>query len=311
MGCFPNSGAFLYASRAESADTAAGCLSDFFGGIHDDFVRGSERPFFFFLDECQLYLSGDVSRFLTESRKWGVGMILSSQTLGSFRLADTGILDAIKNCTNVKVAFRTKDTVEAAELADMVLGYDLEMPVNALTKPTVVGHRLTTLKSDSVSRQSAISAMQTETEGGSFTESCGWAESSAETIGDAIGTAESDATMSAQAASNASASGSGTGNMVTNTLTVDTNLFGTPTIIGIAEGESSQSNRSEIAGSSSSQGRSSSTSNSRSSSRATTTGSSTTEGVAYTTSSSRSVGTAATKGEAENSWRAGSFRACL
>ena len=62
-----------------------------------------------------------MSRLLTESRKCGIGVVLSAQTLGQF--AGEDILDAVKACTNLKVAFRTKDTVEAAELADMVLGY--------------------------------------------------------------------------------------------------------------------------------------------------------------------------------------------
>lgn len=257
-----------------------------------------ERPFFLYLDEAALFLSGDMSRLLTESRKYWIAVVLSAQTLSQFRLAGEDIIDAVKACTNLRVAFRTKDAVEAVELADMVLGHNLEMPVQALTKPTVVGHRLTMLKGESVAEQKATSTMRTETEGRSFTESYGWAESTAETIGEAIGTAESDAITKAQAASNASASGSGSGTMATNTLTVETNLFGIPTIIGVAEGESSQSSRSEIVGSSSSQGRSSSASSSRSSSRAATMGSSATESVAYTASSSRSVGTAQTRGKA-------------
>ncbi len=257
-----------------------------------------ERPFFFYLDECQLFLSGDVSRLLAECRKYGLGVVLSHQYQAQFELAGLDILEAVKNTTNLKVAFRMKNPTEAADLADMVLGYNLEMPVRALTKPAVVGHRLVQLKSKSHSEQSAISKMESETVGRSYTESYGWAESAAETVGEAVSSAESDAAISAEGASNASVAGTGSGVGVTNTLSVDTNLFGMPTVIGIAQGESTQSNQSQAVGWNSSRGRNSSTSSSRSSSNAKTVGSSTSESVAYTTSSSRSVGSARTKGEA-------------
>lgn len=257
-----------------------------------------ERPFFFYLDECQLYLSGDVSRLLSEARKYGVGCVLSHQFLAQFDLAGLDVLEAVKNTTNLKVVLRIKNPEEAAELADMVLRYDLEMPVNALTKPTVVGHRMVKLKSEGVSEQHAVSEMQTDTEGRSYTESYGWSDSTAETTGEAMSSAEGEAETSATGASNASTSGSGEATGITNTLTVDTNIFGTPTILGIAQGQSAQLNRAEMRGSNSSHGRNSSTSMSRSSSQAKTTSNSTSESVAYTTSSSRSVGSAQTKGEA-------------
>jgi hypothetical protein len=257
-----------------------------------------ERPFFFYLDECQLYLSGDVSRLLSESRKYGVGCILSHQFLAQFELAGLDVLEAVKNTTNLKVVLRIKNPEEAAELADMVLRYDLEMPVHALIKPTVVGHRMVKLKSEGVSEQHAVSEMHTDTEGRSYTESASWSDSTAETVGEAMSSAEGEAATSATGASNASTSGSGEATGITNTLTVDTNIFGIPTILGIAEGRSAQSNRAEMSGSNSSQGRSSSTSRSHSLSQAKTASSSTSESVAYTTSSSRSVGNAHTKGEA-------------
>jgi hypothetical protein len=257
-----------------------------------------ERPFFFYLDECQLYLSGDVSRLLSEARKYGVGCVLSHQFLAQFELAGLDVLEAVKNTTNLKVVLRIKSPEEATELADTVLRYDLEMPVHALTKPTVVGHRMVKLKSEGVSEQHAVSEMQTDTEGRSYTESYGWSESTGGTVGEGESSAEDDAVTSATGAANASTSGSGEAAGITNTLTVNTNIFGIPTILGIAQGQSTQSNRAEMSGSNSSRGRSRSTSKSRSSSQTKTTSSSTSESVAYTTSSSRSIGLAATKGEA-------------
>lgn len=260
--------------------------------------RYPERAFFAYLDECHRYLSGDLENILAELRKFGCGAVLSHQWQAQLARDDENMLAAVRNATNVKVAFRIKDPVEATELADMVLNYNLEMPVHTLTKPTVVGHRLVKLKSESASEQSAISKMQSETEGRSVTESCGSAESTADTVGEAISSAQSDAAMNAESASNASASGTGAGSAITNTLSVDTNLFGIPTVIGVAEGQSAQSNQSNMTGSASSRGRSSSSSSGRSSSTARTTASSTSESVAHTASSSRSVGSAHTLGQA-------------
>jgi hypothetical protein len=210
----------------------------------------------------------------------------------------------------VKVVFRVKDTVEAADLADMVLGYDLEMPVRSLIKPTVVGHRLARLRGESASEQNAFTNMESRTEGRSVSESEGWAESSAETVGEAITSAEGEAAMSADVASRASATGSGTTSGVTNTFgvgtqtspfgspAIQTDVFGNPIIISVAESEGTQSSHSIMTGSASSLGRSTSSSRGRSSSKATTAGRSVSGATAYTESISQSVGTAQTWGQA-------------
>jgi hypothetical protein len=54
-----------------------------------------ERAFFFYLDECQL--SSDVSRMLTEARKYGVVVTLSHQYLGQLAIAGGDILGAVRN----------------------------------------------------------------------------------------------------------------------------------------------------------------------------------------------------------------------
>ncbi len=41
--------------------------------------RHPERAYFLYLDECQLFLSGDISRTLAEARKYGLGTILATQ----------------------------------------------------------------------------------------------------------------------------------------------------------------------------------------------------------------------------------------
>ena len=128
-----------------------------------------ERPFFFYLDECQLYLSGDVSRLLSECRKYGLGCVLSHQYLAQFESSGLELLEAVKNTTNCKIALRIKDLTEATDLADMVLPYDLEMPVRALVKPTVVGHRIRLMKGANASEQISNSMTRTDTMGRSAT----------------------------------------------------------------------------------------------------------------------------------------------
>lgn len=134
-----------------------------------------ERGAFLYADECQLYLSGDVSRMLAEARKFGLGCVLASQSLASFRIAGDDIVDAVKNMCNTKIALRIKNPEEAEELAEMLFKYDLEMPVRALTKPTVVGHRVIRLRGAGHSEQHAVtdsesrSFGQTKTIGRTFT----------------------------------------------------------------------------------------------------------------------------------------------
>jgi len=258
-----------------------------------------ERPFVFVLDECHLYLSGDVSRLLAEIRKYGVAVVLSHQTLAQTELAGLDIVDALKSTTNIKAVFRTKDPQESAELAEMVLRYDLEMPVQALVKPTVIGHRIAKLQGESVSDQIAVTEMQSETHGTSVTESYSYSQSVAETVGEAISSAESQATNAAQAASSASAVGSGTGFTATDMMTPTGDFFPSTNLVGLSESDSLQASNSQMAGSSSARGSSASSSIGTTSSRATTTASSWSEGVAHTKSSATSVGKGVTRGQAQ------------
>jgi hypothetical protein len=269
-----------------------------------------ERPFYVYLDECHRYLSGDLENILAELRKFGCGAVLSHQWQAQLAAEDENMLAAVRNATNVKVVFRIKDPVEATELADMVLGYNLEMPVRVLTKPAVVGHRLVRLKSESSSEQAAFTDMQSQTEGRSVTESEGWAESTAETVGEAIMSAEGEAAMSADMISSASSAASGTSSGISNTFgvglqtspfgnpAIQTDIFGNPIITGVAQSDGFQSSDATMTGSAASQGRSSSSSRGRSSSTARTAGRSTSGAVGYTESVSRSVGTAQTRGQA-------------
>ena len=105
-----------------------------------------QRLFSVYLDECQRYLSGDVPVALAELRKQGCAMVLGHQWQSQLERVDEEILSAVRNATNIKVSFRVKDHKEATDLAEMLIPLDLEKPIAALTKETVIGHERGMLK---------------------------------------------------------------------------------------------------------------------------------------------------------------------
>ncbi len=263
-----------------------------------------ERPFFFYCDECQLYLSGDVSRMLGEARKYGVGAILSSQALANFRIAGDDVLDAVKNMTNTKVVLRIKNPEEASELADMVFRYDLEMPVKTLTKPTVVGHRISRLTGESASTQYADTNMSSHTVGESVTESSSHSYAESESIGESVGTSETESLGSAHGTSEAELSGSATGASAITQMVPSRDFFAPNALAGFAQGTSSQQHAARSNGSQSSSSSTSASGTSRSSSYAQTASESWSDGIAMSRSTSRSTGRAETRGQGTtNGWR--------
>jgi hypothetical protein len=185
--------------------------------------RRPDRSFFLYLDECQLYLSGDVSRMLAEARKYGTGVVLAHQTLSQLRAAGEDVLDAVKSTTNIKVVTRIKDPAEAAELADMVVRHNLEMPVSVLTKPTLIGHELVRRKSGSDTWQEATTESEAWTIGQTVTESESITESESDTLSDSYGTSESESW--------------GTSDSVSSSQS-ETDASGTSTAINLVPGDS-------------------------------------------------------------------------
>jgi hypothetical protein len=260
--------------------------------------RNPREPFFFYLDECQLYLSGDVSRFLAESRKYGVGVVLSSQYRAQYEAAGAEILEAVKNATNIKTVFRIKDADEAAALADLVFRYDLEAPVQALVKPAVVGHRIRRLASDSVSDQFAVTEMRSETHGEAVSETCGVAHTVADTTGESTSESESQSMHSAVSASESLSSGSTSGWEVSTVMGPQTSVFGAPNVVGMSQGMSSQTQRGASTGTQTSRGESATHLRGHSSSRSHSVSTTESESVSTTTSHARTVGRGETRGKA-------------
>ena len=133
-------------------------------------------PFFFYLDECQRYLSGDVPELLGEARKYGLGCVLGHQWLAQLGQPDDPIREAVLNGPNLKAVFRLKNPKEAEELAETVIPFDLEQPVAALTKPAVVGYERTTFRSWGIAEHQR----RKHREGSSYSESDSEAESESE-----------------------------------------------------------------------------------------------------------------------------------
>ncbi|MBM3655223.1 MAG: hypothetical protein FJX06_20950, partial [Alphaproteobacteria bacterium] len=108
------------------------------------------------------------------------------------------MLAAIRNATNVKVVFRLKDPKEAEDLAHMVVPLDLEIPVETLTRPTVVGHRRIHLQSESASASRSrsagrsVSAGETEAVGETVAQSSGYGSSEGVSAGRSTGESASE-----------------------------------------------------------------------------------------------------------------------
>lgn len=169
--------------------------------------RHNSRPFWFYLDECHKYLSGDIPALLAEARKFRVGVVLSHQWQAQLGENDSPTLQAVRNATNLKVVFRIKDLEEAKDLAGAVVPLDLETPVQKLTQPKVVGHQRTTFESWGEAEHHSYSVSRTTTLGQSSAESVG------STIGDSSSRSSSlsDGESSAAAEGVSTASGSSTG----------------------------------------------------------------------------------------------------
>ena len=158
--------------------------------------RTTNRPFWFYLDECQRYLSGDIPSLLAEARKFHTGVILSHQWQSQLGKPDDQILAAVHNATNLKIGFRVKHPKEAQEIAEAIIPLDLEMPVRALIKPTVVGHRRTYFNNWSVGENESWGTSVSESTSETVTES--ESDSVSDTVSDNVGWSTANTTTQSQ-----------------------------------------------------------------------------------------------------------------
>jgi hypothetical protein len=212
-------------------------------------------PFFFYLDECQRYLSGDVPELLGEARKYGLGCVLGHQWLAQLGEPDDPVREAVLNGPNLKAVFRLKNPKEAEELAETVIPFDLEQPIGALTKPAVVGYERTTFRSWGTAEHRATSTANASSYSESDSEGEGESESSSAMAAEGLSASTSmmvpttgwmvtpDMMMAGSGSSNSSAGGTQSGSSrawsrstTRSTSSVRADMEGTSTSEGVTEG---------------------------------------------------------------------------
>lgn len=262
--------------------------------------RAPDRPFYIFLDECHRYLSGDLENVLAEIRKYGVSACLSAQWMGQFRVESDNMLDAVRNATNVKIVFRIKDPQEASQLAETVIPLDLEMPVRALVRPTVIGHRRIRLENESVSEQTAITDALLETRGESKSHSVSYGESHSVTEAENESLSQGEGWSNAQALSQSQAASTAEGASVTDTIAVPQGILGSETLVGISHSSGQTGATALSSGSLSASGKSGSSGRTTGRTSAVTQASNWGESVSHGTSRATTVGRSESSGHASS-----------
>lgn len=281
-----------------------------FAFFHAKRRRHPERPFFMYMDECHRYLSGDLENILAESRKYGLGAILATQWLQQLRKESENMLAAVLNATNIKVVFRAKDPEEAEQLAEMVMPFDLEIPVGALIKPTVTGYRRIRLANESTSDQRSTTHSQSETRGETRgrTATIGGSTSTTET--ESTGELESNTVGHGTGTSRGRTAGSGVGSSNNEDLDINSGVFG-PQAIGASRGWSSSNSDSASSGSSTNANRSRASGRSLGFSRAISENESWSVSVSRSTQHSTTAGLSETQGESRSRGNSEALEAVL
>ena len=127
--------------------------------------RRNREPFLIVADEFQKIASGDLPNLLAEARKFSVGCILSHQYLRQLGTPDDILYQAPMHCVGTDVVFQIADPTEAQIMGERVLPLNLERPVSASVRPTVVGHRRVQLASRSRTDSEAVTEGEAETVG--------------------------------------------------------------------------------------------------------------------------------------------------
>jgi hypothetical protein len=137
----------------------------FYCASRRDPKTAQQKPFYAYIDECGDFLTADITRILARSRKRGFHVILAHQWLEQLRERGDAIYQGVMSIQN-KVIFGGISDEDAVILADQLFRteYDLEIPVQALTKPGVVGYRRTWLNNWSESEGASDSHAEGITE---------------------------------------------------------------------------------------------------------------------------------------------------
>ena len=165
------------------------------------------HPFFVYVDECHRYMTDDVEGLLAEARKYGIGVNLAHQYLAQLGKPGERIYEAVRNSTHIKAVFRINSAEEAQALAHDLIPLDVEMPVKASVRPTVVGHTVEWLNNESYGVQESegenYAEITSEALAHGRTEMHNWARSLAHSVGrssgEVAGTSTADTSGGSQA----------------------------------------------------------------------------------------------------------------
>jgi hypothetical protein len=239
-----------------------------------------------------------VPTLLAEARKYRVGLVLAHQFLSQFGKPDDPLLAAVRNCTNLKAVFRLRDNNDAADLAEMVVPLDLEMPVEKLIQPKVVGQRVRIFNSESVSDQESVTDMATETQAESVSVTESYIESLAETFAEGESTASSTGISLVEGASQSSMSSAASGASTSQMMTPAMGWMETPAVLGTTEGTSALTQSAQGSVASSMSGQNTATATGKNSMHAVAVGSAHGETISRGTARAKAIGKAITKGTA-------------
>lgn len=224
--------------------------------------RTNTRPFNLVMDEAHRFLSADIPVLLAEVRKYGVAITAAMQWLAQAEAYDENILAALLNGTNIKICFRLRDAEEAERMAHSIIPLNLERPVEALIKPTVIGHQRMLLNNESDSVQQST----TKSRALALGETRGYAE----TVADSMSTtrAESHGTSTGESSSDmhSNSEGAGAGDSSSDIM-IPTDDPDSPMISRTSAGSSSNQSHSSSHGSSNAKSKGSNHSTSRSETR--------------------------------------------
>lgn len=127
--------------------------------------RTNRNPFTLMMDEAPRFFSADIPVLLAEVRKYGVSVWSGLQYLHQARAYDENVLAALLSATNIKIIFRGRNPEEAELLARATVPISDERLVEALVKPTVVGHRRIRLANESKGESESMTSGKSRTYG--------------------------------------------------------------------------------------------------------------------------------------------------
>ena len=201
--------------------------------------RTETKPFFIICDEAHRVLSADIATLLPECRKRNVSVTLAHQYW--FQLEENGgenVAEAVRNSTEIKVVGRIKSTLEAEQLAPDVIDLNLEQPVTASIRPTVVGYDIRQMHSTSRASHLANSQGEAVTDGSS--EGAAFSNAHSSTTGKvesrSHGNVSGSGYASGMTTGNSAGHSSGSSDMSSAMATPNNALFGTPQLTGLSTG---------------------------------------------------------------------------